>query len=231
MDVEAVEDAGTDSPSGRRIEVAVAVLIALVAVTAALATWRTSVVGASAADASRTGLLTITKQEAVRNITENQAYGQADYATRAFAEEAAAESMTVSGRPALVAAAASLRTSLIPGLQQLAGPFPAGSFISPLGTLDVPAYITSLQQQDPAYTALVPEASFTLADDYSAEQRWLTVLSVLLAIALFWLGLAEITSGRWRLVNLAAGVALWALCLVGLFVIETTFIAGRGGVL
>ena len=51
------------------------------------------------------------------------------------------------------------------------------------------------------------------ADRLAGEKTWLTVLSVLFAIALFWLGLAEITAGRWRWVNLAIGVAIFVLSL------------------
>ena len=47
-----------------RLDFVIAVLIALVSLTTALAAWRTSVVGSSAADASRQGIIDAIKDSA-----------------------------------------------------------------------------------------------------------------------------------------------------------------------
>jgi hypothetical protein len=50
-----------------------------------------------------------------------------------------------------------------------------------------------------------------------------------LAIALFWLGMAEITRGRWRIVNMVIGVGIWILGLGSFLLIEAWFLTSRLG--
>jgi hypothetical protein len=216
-------------PRESRLDIAVAVLLAIVAVTAALAAWRTSVVGSNVADINRAGLIDISKQTAMHHVTENSVYTEAQYAVEAALKAAEAGALLDSGNPALVAAGQSMTDNLIPSIEQVAGPFPSGEFLTTNGTFDVAARVAAIEGADKVYQDVVPEASFSLADDYSNEKRWLTVLSVVLAIALFWLGMAEITSGRWRIVNLVAGVAIWVVTVGMFIVVEAWFIAGRGG--
>jgi hypothetical protein len=48
---------------------------------------------------------------------------------------------------------------------------------------------------------------------------------------LFWLGLAEIQSGRGRSVNLTLGIGVYLVGLLFFLIVEAVFIIGRGGVL
>ena len=73
-----------------------------------------------------------------------------------------------------------------------------------------------------------PEASARLADSLGAEQRWLTVDGILLAIALFWLALAQISAGRLRLVTLAFGGLTLFASLAAFALIELGFFFTRG---
>jgi len=217
--------------SGSRLDVAIAILLAVVAVTAAFAAWRTSVVGSQVADTNRTGLIDVSKQAAMHHINETGAYGEADYAVQTAMKAAEAKSLIDSGHPALAAAGTSLRDNLVPSMGQLAGPFPQGTLTTSLGTFDVPGRVAQMEEQDQQYQAIVPATSFATADNYANEKRWLTILSVLLAIALFWLGMAEITAGRWRVLNLAVGVALWVVGIGAFLIIEAWFVTSRGGIL
>ena len=54
------------------------------------------------------------------------------------------------------------------------------------------------------------------------------VLSVLFAIALFWLGMAEITAGRWRWVNLVTGIIIFVVTLGMFGAVELFFLSGGG---
>jgi hypothetical protein len=87
------------------------------------------------------------------------------------------------------------------------------------------------QAEYPDLLALNPNASFELADDYASEQRQLTIGTVLLAISLFWLGLAEMLTGRARSLNFTIGVGVYLLGLLYFIVVEAIAIYGRGGVL
>ncbi len=66
------------------------------------------------------------------------------------------------------------------------------------GTYDLQKLFDDLEADSADVSGLKPEDAFQLAGRYFAEQRWLTVASVLLAISLFWLALAEISGKRLR---------------------------------
>jgi hypothetical protein len=240
MSMQTPSDAPSDAPTGgasaaepehhhHRLEVAIAILLAVVAVTAALAAWRTSVVGSDVADTNRVGLIDVTKQQTLHHLSENGAYSEADYAVQSALKAAEAAALIASSDPALVTAGTGLRDNLVPSMEQLAGPFAKGSPLTPLGTFDIRQRIADIEAADARYLAVKPASSFALADDYSNEKRWLTLLSVLLAIALFWLGMAEITRGRWRIVNMVIGVGIWILGLGSFLLIEAWFLTSRLG--
>ncbi|MEZ5116622.1 MAG: hypothetical protein R2737_10175 [Candidatus Nanopelagicales bacterium] len=214
--------------SDSRADIVIAVLLALVAVTTALTAWRSSVVDSYAAEATRSGLLQTVQRQTTHNVIVSEAYEQARYAASAEIETAAADAMEGTGRSSLVAEARNLRTYLIPNLAGFGGPFPSGDFLTDRGTFDVPAAIAAEEAANADYQSYDPEAQFALADDYASEKGWLTVLAIVLAMALFWLGLAEITRGRWRWMNLAVGVTLWAAAIGGFVAIELITISERG---
>ncbi len=215
-----------------RMDVFIAVLIALVSLTTALAAWRTNTVGSNAADANRQGLIDALKQGAAQNEGWRRVYEEAGYATTFSVESAAADAMEASGDESLEAAAVNLRQYLLPSLQLLSEPLGTQEkYLTPDGAFDIEQRFADQQAEAPDLLALNPEASFQLADGYSSEQRWLTVGTVLLAISLFCLGLAEFLSGRARALNLSLGVGMYLVGLLFFLIVEVTFIAGRGGVL
>jgi hypothetical protein len=215
-----------------RMDVVIAMLIALVSLTTALAAWRTNVVGSSAADANRQGLIDALKKGTAQNEDWRKVYEEAGYASSFAIESAAAEAMDASKDESLNAASRNLRQYLLPSLQLLSEPLGTQEkYLKPDGTFDIEKRFADLEAETPDLLALNPSASFELADKYSSEQRWLTVGTVLLAISLFWLGLAEILSGRGRAVNLTLGIGIYLVGLVFFLIVEAVFIIGRGGVL
>ena len=104
-------------------------------------------------------------------------------------------------------------------------------YLKPDGNFDIEKRFTDLEGEAPDLVSLDPEASFKRADQYSSEQRWLTVGTMLLAISLLWLGLAEVLSGRGRTVNLTLGIGVYLAGLLFFLIVEVVFILGRGGVL
>lgn len=215
-----------------RMDVMIAVLIALVSLTTALAAWRTNIVGSSAADANRQGLIDALKKGAGQNEDWRKVYEEAGYASSFAIESAAADAMETSKDESLKAASKNLRQYLLPSLQLLSEPLGTqAKYLKPDGTFDIEKRFADLEADAPDLLALDPTASFELADKYSAEQRWLTIGTVLLAISLFWLGLAEILSERGRAVNLTLGVGVYLLGLLFFLIVEAVFILGRGGVL
>ena len=215
-----------------RMDVMIAVLIALVSLTTALAAWRTNIVGSSAAQANRQGLIDAVKKGAAQNQSWRRLYEEAGYTATFAMESAAADAMEASEDEALQAAAKNMRQYLLPSLQLLSEPLGTQEkYLRSDGTYDLEKRLADLEAEDPDSLAIDPAASFELADRYASEQRWLTIGTVLLAISLFWLSLAEILSGRGRATNLALGIGIYGVGLLFILIVEIAAIWGRGGVL
>jgi hypothetical protein len=215
-----------------RMNVLIAVLIVLVSLTTALAAWRTNTVGSSAADANRRGLIDALTKAAAQNKDWRKVYEEAGYASSFAIESAAADAMDASKDKSLTAASKNLRQYLLPSMQLLSEPLGTqAKYLKPDGNFDIEKRFADLEAEAPDLVALDPAASFKLADQYSSEQRWLTMGTVLLAISLLWLGLAEILAGRGRTVNLTLGIAVYLAGLLFFLIVEAIFIIGRVGVL
>jgi hypothetical protein len=214
-----------------RMDLVIAALIALVSLTTGLAAWRTNIVGSNAAEANRQGLIDALRKGAAQNEDSRKLYEEAGYAATFAMESAAAEAMEASEDKSLNAAAKNVRQYLLPSLQLLSEPLGTQEkYLKSDGTYDIEKRLADMAAESPDLYALDPEGSFALADRYASEQRWLTVGTVLLAISLFWLGLAEILSGRGRAVNLTLGIAVYLIGLLFFLIVEVAAIWGRGGV-
>jgi hypothetical protein len=195
-----------------RMDLVIAILIALVSLTTALAAWRTNIVGSSAAEANRRGLLDTIKKGAAQNGYWQKVYEEAGFAANFVIESAAADAMETSEDESLKAAAKYIRQYLLPSLQLPSEPLGTQKkYLRSDGSFDLEKRFADLEAESPDILALDPFASFELADRYASEQRWLTVGTVLLAISLFLLTLAEIFSGQRRMTNLTLGIGVYVL--------------------
>jgi hypothetical protein len=215
-----------------RLDILIAFLIAIVSMTFALSAWRASMVSSSAGDANRQAIIETIKKQTAANEAWRKTYEEANYAESYAAYLAEVTAMEASGAPGAASQAANLRQYLLPSLQLLAAPLASEPvYRKPDGTYDLQKRFAALQAEDPDLRDLNPQASFDLAARYFAELRWLTVASVLLAISLFWLALAEIGGRRLRLTTLIIGAVVYGLGLAALGVTEGLFFFLRGGVL
>jgi hypothetical protein len=215
-----------------RLDIVIAFLIAIVSTTFALAAWRVSIVSSSAGDANRQGILDTIKKQAATNEDWRKTYEEANYSESYATYLAEIKALEASADPAAAAQAANLRQYLLPSLQLLGAPLASESiYQNPDGTYNLQKRFDTLEAGTPDLTKLDPQASFKLAGQYNSEQRWLTVATVLLAISLFWLALAEIGGKRLRLPTLGIGSVVYGIGLVALAVIEVVFFFLRGGVL
>ena len=218
-----------DSP---RLDIVIAFLIAIASTTLALAAWRGNIVSSSAGDADRKGILDSIKKQISTNEGWRKTYEEANYGENYAAYFAEVQAMEASGDPAATAQAANLRKYLLPNLQILAAPLASEPvYQNPDGTYNLSKRFDALQAEVPDLRDLDPQASFKLADRYHSEQRWLTVATVLLAISLFWLALAEIGGKRLRWPTLLIGASVYGIGLVIIAFIEVLFVILRGGVL
>jgi hypothetical protein len=212
-----------------RLEVLVAVLIAIVSLTTALSVWRTNTVGSSASDESRQGLIDAVKKQAFANEGWRKAYEEAAFAHNYAVDIANANALAASTDPAAQAQAKNIKKYLLPNMQLLAAPLAVDKkYARPDGTYDIQKRFDDLQVETKE-SDLDPEASFKRADSLFAQQRWLVVGSVLLAISLFWLGLAQISGARRRFVTMLIGLSFYGLGLVWFLGVEAVFLVMRGG--
>lgn len=74
-----------------------------------------------------------------------------------------------------------------------------------------------------------PSVSFKRADSLFAEQRWLVIGSILLAVSLFWLALAEVSKDRLRTVPFVIGLAVYLIGILWFLGVEVVFFFLRRG--
>jgi hypothetical protein len=123
-----------------------------------------------------------------------------------------------------------LRTYLLPGMESLATPLGTDpSYLTSSGLLDIQKRFDDLEKQSSDLTSLDPKASFSKADTYFSEQRWLVVGTILIAVSLFWLGLSQLSHLRSRVLILALGVIVYGIGLVWCMGVEVIFFFIRGG--
>jgi hypothetical protein len=215
---------------GNRLEVWIAVLIALVSLTTALAAWRTTSLGSKAGDLIYQGLLDAVKRQAAANSDWQQTFQYAGYERDYLITLNGLIAQEKSTDQASLEQATQLRTYLIPGLESMANPTGTKPFtFTPEGLVNVEKRFAELEAQSSDLSSLDPQASFTLADTYYVEQRWLVVGTILITVSLFWLGLSQLSHLRSRVLILALGVLVYGIGLVWSLGVEVIFFILRAG--
>ncbi len=218
-----------DSP---RLDVFIAIVIALVSVTTAFTAWRVSMVSSAAGDAVRQGLIDAVKKQTGENEDWRKTYEEAGHAQTYAVTLAQVEAFEQSDNSIAKAQAKNLRQYLLPNLQLISEPLATDEkYLMADGTYDLEKRFADLRAGTPDLAALDPRASFRLSDQYGSEQRWLTVGVVLLTISLFWLALSELSAKRSRLILLAIGMGIYFFGLAWFIVVEVIFFTLRGGLL
>ena len=215
-----------------RLDVFIAMVIALVSVTTAFAAWRASIVSSAAGDAIRQGLIDAVKKQAAENEDWRKTYEEASHAQTFAVTQAQVDAFEQSSNPIAQAQAKNLRQYLLPNLQLISEPLSTNEkYLKADGTYDLEKRFADLEAETPDLAALDPQASFKLSEQYGAEQRWLTVGVILLAISLFWLALSELGANRSRLVMLTIGMGVYLFGIAWFAVAEIIFFSVRGGLL
>jgi hypothetical protein len=216
--------------AGVRAEVLIAIAIAAVSLTTAIAAWRTSVLGSNAGGAERQGLIESLQVQSLANEDWRMVFEEAANAQRFFATEAEVEALEASGDAASQEQAEALRQYLLPNLALVAGPLTTqDTYLNPDGSLDLEQRFADLQSANLALAELDPQATFAEADRLHAEHRWLVVGTVLLAVSLFWLALAEINQNRSRRMALSLGLVVFVFGLAWFAIVELVSYLSRAG--
>ncbi|MGZ6345947.1 MAG: hypothetical protein ACXWNC_00035 [Anaerolineales bacterium] len=223
-----------DNQQGKedRLAIWIAILTAVVSLTTALTAWRVNALGSKAGDLIYQGMLDAVKKQAAANEDWRQTYQEAGYARDYLVTLNGLQVRENSTDPAAQEQAAQLRTYLLPGMKSLATPLGTDpTYFTPGGLLNVQKRFNDLETQSSDLSNLNPQASFSQADNYYAEQRWLVVGTIMIAVSLFWLGLSQLSHLRPRVLILVLGVAVYGIGLVWSLGVEVIFFFLRGGVL
>ena len=211
-----------------RFEVINAILIAVVSLTTACAVWRTNVVGSSADDENRQGLIDAVKKQAFDNEYHRKVYEEAGFAYQFAVKQAEALALDTSDDSAAQERAANIQLYLLPNMQLLAQPLATDEkYQNEDGTYDLKKRLTDMQNT--GEDQLDPSAAFARADSLFAEQRWLVVGNVLLAVSLFWLALAEVSNGHKRTSGFTIGLAIYVLGILWFAGVELIYFYTRRG--
>ena len=211
-----------------RFEVVNAILIAIVSLTTAVAVWRTNVIGSQAAEESRKGLIEAAKQQIIGNENYRKMYEEAGFAYQYAVKQAEVQALEESDDPIVQDQAANIRQYLLPNMQLLAQPLSTDEkYQNEDGTYDLQKRLADIQNTEESQ--IDPTATFARADSFFSQQRWLVIGSVLLAVSLFWLALAELSSERQRGWQFTLGFAIYIVGILWFVGVELIYFYMRRG--
>ncbi len=210
-----------------RFEIVNAILIAVVSLTTAFSVWRTNVVGSNAADESRVGLIDAVKNQSLDNENYRKLYEEAGFSYQFAAKEAEVKALETSSDAGEQSRGKNIRQYLLPNMQLLGQPLATDEkYRKSDGTFDLEQRFTDLQNDGEPNPD--PAAAFARADSLFSEQRWLVIGSILLALSLFWLTLAEINE-RLRGIEVIIGLATYLFGVAWFLGVEFVFFLLRRG--
>lgn len=211
-----------------RFEVVNAILIALVSLTTAFSVWRTNVVGSNAADESRLGLIDAVKNQSLDNENYRKLYEEAGFSYQFAVKEAEVQALEASGSVELQDRGANIQKYLLPNMQLLAQPLATDKkYRNTDGTFDLQSRFADMKNEGEPNPD--PTVSFARADSFFSEQRWLVIGSILLAVSLFWLALAEVSDDRMRVLEFVVGLGIYLFGVAWFLVVELVFFFLRRG--
>jgi hypothetical protein len=211
-----------------RFEVVNAMVIAVVALTTALAVWRTNIAGSNAAAESRQGLIDAVKKQAFGNEFNRQVFEEAGFAYQFAVKQAEVQALEESEDSAIQDQAANIRQYLLPNMQLLAQPLATDEkYRNEDGTYDLQKRLADVQSTEESQPD--PTATFARANSFFSQQRWLVIGSVFLAFSLFWLALAEVSNERQRRWQFSLGLGVYLVGILWFIGVELIFFYMRRG--
>lgn len=213
------------SARSEHLELSIAIFIAVVSITSALAAWRISAVASNASNLVRQGMIDAVKQGAGVNENIRQLYDEAGYGRDYAIYLAGIKAMEASGDPNAALVAQNARDYVLPILLAPAAPLATDpKYQKPDGTYDLAARLEDLNSENRDVTGLDPQASFAQASRMSGERRLLIIGAVIMVLSLLWLGLAQVSKGQLQRLYLWIGAAIYLVGLLWFVGIEMSFV-------
>jgi hypothetical protein len=225
---------------GDRLEVPIAIAIALITVIGAIVAWRASMVEGNASESSHRGLIETIKGEAVAATDLRYLYQEADYTLQHIVAQAhigalqsQAEAMRAQGSEDDATAMemqAVWEGETAKALEGLSPMTTNQAYQKADGTLDLDQRLKEIRSENQDLASLDPSTAFREADRAYLESQLLVGSIIGLTASVFFLSMAEVIQRRLRYLFIAMGVGVFALATLGILGIEAYFIAsGLGG--
>ena len=207
----------------------IAAAMAIVLMATAVAGWRSSDLGSRAGDAERLGMIQSIQHQDFLNLDWQLAYQEAGQCPALSPGRGRGGgpwrpvAIQGWGRRRRTSASTCCRIWRLLGEPLTTD----ATYAEADGSLDIGQRFADLQAQNADLAALDPEGAFTQAEYYQSQQRSYFVGAVLLALSLFWLGLAEITRGKARITGLVMGVLVFLFGLAWIAGVEVLWALAR----
>lgn len=225
---------------GDRLEVPIAIAIALITVIGAIVAWRASMVEGNASESSHRGLIETIKGEAAAATDLRYLYQEADYTLQHIVAQAhigalqsQAEAMRAQGSEDDAAAMemqAVWEGETAKALEGLSPMTTTQAYQKADGTLDLDQRLREIRSENQDLVSLDPSTAFREADGAYLESQLLVGSIIGLTASVFLLSMAEVIQRRLRYLFIAMGVGVLALAILGILGIEAYFIiSGLGG--
>jgi len=210
-----------EQKSTSRLDTLITVCVVIISIVMAIVIWRTSMANSDASGTDRRGMINLIKQQAALNENVRKLYEEM-FSTREYVTFLSEiETLEKSGNE-VAAQVADLYRRALPGYNGFSPMITDAKYKNPDGTYNLALRLEDLNKEFPE-TSLKPEESFTKADSKFTKQRLLTVDAIILTLSLFWVSVAQVAAGKFRLFSLAIGVLIFfsglgAFGLIELFV-------------
>ena len=225
---------------GDRLEVPIAIAIALITVIGAIVAWRASMVEGNASESSHRGLIETIKGEAAAATDLRYLYQEADYTLQHIVVQAhigalqsQAEAMRAQGSEDDATAMemqAVWEGETAKALEGLSPMTTNQAYQKADGTLDLDQRLKEIRSENQDLASLDPSTAFREADRAHLESQLLVGSIIGLTASVFFLSMAEVIQRRLCYLFIAMGVGVFALATLGILGVEAYFmISGLGG--
>ncbi|NIO68082.1 MAG: hypothetical protein GTN71_03235 [Anaerolineae bacterium] len=225
---------------GDRLEVPIAIAIALITIIGVLVAWRASMVEGNASESSHRGLIETIKREAAAATDLRYLYQEADYTLQHIVAQAhigalqtQAEAMRAQGGEDDATAMemqAVWESETAKALEGFSPMTTDQTYQKADGSLDLDRRLREIRSENQDLASLDPSTAFREADRAYLESQLLVGSIIGLTASVFFLSMAEVIRHRLRYLFIAMGVRVFVLAILGILGAEAYFIiSGQGG--
>ena len=225
---------------GDRLEVPIAIAIALITVIGAIVAWRASMVEGNASERSHQGLIETIKWEAAAATDLRYLYQEADYTLQHIVAQAHIEALQTQVEAMRAQGSKDDATAMEMQAMWESETAKALEGFSPMttdqiyqkadGSLELDRRLKEIRSENPDLASLDPSTAFWEAGRAYLESQLLVGSIIGLTASVLFLSMAEVIQRRLRYLFITIGAGLFALAMLSILGIEVYFtISGLGG--